>query len=207
MLDFPRVSRLHQILVFVVHCTGIIVLKDHTLWHLFMSLPVNSLMQSAWHVTAYVRMMTPTTQITDDTAFKHTGTLHILWLSMKMDVSTALKLISSKMVKPCLTISPWIQEPICSSFKWRSEEAPPNIHFRELPSHILVPTMHTHCCIPAVHGQCWVQFSQITPVQWTNNELFLDVFPKPVPTLVLCSHVLDLPGWKVPSSWWMPTHS
>ena len=66
-------------------------------------------MQSAWHVTAYVCMMTPTAQITDDTAFKLTGTLHILWFSMTMGVSTALKLISSKMAKPCLTMSPWIQ--------------------------------------------------------------------------------------------------
>ena len=74
-----------------------------------MSLPTNSLMQSAWHVIVYVRMMTPAAQITDDTAFKHTDTLHILWLSMTMDVSTALKLISSKMAKPCLTMSPWIQ--------------------------------------------------------------------------------------------------
>ena len=90
---------------------------------------------------------------------------------------------------------------------WRSEGAPPNIHFHERPSHILVPTMHTHCCIPVVHGQFWVQFSQITPMQWTNQELCLYVFPKPVPPLELCSHVLDLLGWKVPSSWWMPTHS
>ena len=78
-------------------------------YDMFMSLPANSLMQSAWHVTAYVRMMTSTAQITDDTAFKHTGTLHILWLSMTTDMSTALKLISSKMAKPCLTMSPWIQ--------------------------------------------------------------------------------------------------
>ena len=56
---------------------------------------------------------------------------------------------------------------------WRSEGAPPNIHFHERPSHILVPTMHTHCCIPVVHGQFWVQFSQITPMQWTNQELCL----------------------------------
>ena len=34
----------------------------------------------------------------------------------------------------------------------------------------------THCCIPVVRRQCWVQFSQITPVQWTNHELCLDVF-------------------------------
>jgi len=74
-----------------------------------MPLPANSLMQSAWHVTAHVCMTTPTAEITDDTAFKHTGKLYILWLSMKMDVSTALKLISSKMAKPCLTMSPLIQ--------------------------------------------------------------------------------------------------
>jgi len=54
-------------------------------------------------------MMTPAAQTTDDAAFKDTGTLYILWLSMKMDVSTALKLISSKMAKPRLTMSPLIQ--------------------------------------------------------------------------------------------------
>jgi GH43 family beta-xylosidase len=53
-------------------------------------------------------MMTPAAQITDATAFKHTGTLYILWVSMKMDVSTALKLILSKMAKPSLIMSPWI---------------------------------------------------------------------------------------------------
>jgi len=43
---------------------------------------------------------------------------------------------------------------------WRSERAPTNINYCELPSHILVPNTHTHCCIPDVHGQCWVQFHQ-----------------------------------------------
>jgi len=76
---------------------------------MFMPLPANSLMQSAWHVTAHICMVTPAAQITDDTAFKHNGTLYILWLSMKMDVYTALKLILSKMVKPCLILSPLIQ--------------------------------------------------------------------------------------------------
>jgi len=71
-----------------------------------MPVPANSLMQSVWHVTAHVCMMTPTAQITDDIAFKHTGTLYILWLSMKMDVYIAMKLISSKMAKTRLTISP-----------------------------------------------------------------------------------------------------
>ena len=63
-------------------------------------------------------LKTPAAYNIDATAFQHTGTLYILWLSMKMNVSTALKLILSKMVKPCLTTSPWIQEPVCSSFKW-----------------------------------------------------------------------------------------
>jgi len=61
-----------------------------------MSLPANSLM----HVTA---------QNTDATAFQHTGTLYSLWLSMKMDVSTVLQLILSKMVNPCLTVSSQLQ--------------------------------------------------------------------------------------------------
>ena len=76
---------------------------------MFKPLPANSLMQSAWHVTAYVYMMTPAAQNTDATAFKHNGTLYILWFSMKTNVSTALELILSKMVKPCLTMSPQIQ--------------------------------------------------------------------------------------------------
>ena len=101
------VSRLQRIFVLVVCCMGITVLKDHTLWQMFMPLPANSLMQSAGHVTVYV-CMTPAAQVTDDTAFKHAGTLYILWLSMEMGVSTALKLILSKMEKPCLTMSPWI---------------------------------------------------------------------------------------------------
>jgi hypothetical protein len=35
-------------------------------------------------------LMVPAAQNTDATAFQHTGTLYILWLSVKMDVSTAL---------------------------------------------------------------------------------------------------------------------
>ena len=103
-LQFPECSNS----VFVVHCVGIVVLKDRTVRHMFMPLPANSLMQSARLVTAYVHMRTPAAQHTDATAFKHTGTLYILWLSMKMDVYTALKLILSKMVSPCFT-SPQIQ--------------------------------------------------------------------------------------------------
>jgi len=55
-------------------------------------------------------LITPAAQTTDATAFQLTGTLYILWLSMKVDVSNAFKLILSKIVNPCLTMSPWIQE-------------------------------------------------------------------------------------------------
>jgi len=55
-MDFPSVSRLQQILVFVLYCMGITVLKDNTSRHMFLPLPANSLMQSAWHVTAYDRI-------------------------------------------------------------------------------------------------------------------------------------------------------
>ena len=83
---------------------------------MFMPLPANSLMQSAQHVTAYVHiqfgsqsmntiLMTPAVKNIDAKAFQHTGTLYILWLSMKMDVSTALQLILSKMVNPCPNVT------------------------------------------------------------------------------------------------------
>ena len=97
-------------------------------------------------------LLTAAAQNTDATAFQHTDTLYIMWLSMKMDVSTALKLILSKMVNPCLTMSPWIQGPICSSFNdWRSARAPPNISFCELPSHIFLPTMHSHTAVSQLY--------------------------------------------------------
>ena len=79
---------------------------------------------------------------------------------------------------------------------WRSERSPPNINFCELP----------YCCIPVVHRQFWVQFSQVTPVQRINLELYLVGFPKPVPPVALCSHFLNLLDWEAQSSWWMPTH-
>jgi len=55
------------------------------------------------------KLMTPAALNTDATAFQDTDTLHILWLSMRVDVSYALKLILSKMMNPCLTTSPRIQ--------------------------------------------------------------------------------------------------
>jgi len=54
-------------------------------------------------------LMTPAANNADATAFQHTVTLYILWLSMKMDVSTALQPILSKMLNPRLTTSPRIQ--------------------------------------------------------------------------------------------------
>jgi len=52
---------------------------------------------------------TPAAYNIDATAFQHTGTLYILWFSMKKDASNGLQLILSKMVNPCLTMSPRIQ--------------------------------------------------------------------------------------------------
>ena len=74
-------------------------------------------MQSAQHMFTFTFgyqsmntiLTTPAAYNIDATAFQHTGTLYILWLSMKMDVSTALELILSKMLNPCLTMSPRIQ--------------------------------------------------------------------------------------------------
>jgi hypothetical protein len=48
----------------------------------------------------------PAAQNIDATAVQHIGTIYILWLPMKMDVSTAFL---GKMVNPCLTKSPQIQ--------------------------------------------------------------------------------------------------
>jgi GH43 family beta-xylosidase len=55
-------------------------------------------------------LTTPAAENIDATFLQHNGTLYILCLSMKMDVSTALQLILSKMVNPCPTTSSWIQE-------------------------------------------------------------------------------------------------
>jgi hypothetical protein len=45
-------------------------------------------------------LMTPAAENTDATAFHYTGTLYILWLSIKMD---ALKIILRKIVNSHLT--------------------------------------------------------------------------------------------------------
>jgi hypothetical protein len=55
MLNFPYISTLQQLLVFVVHCMGMTVLKDYNSC-VSKPLPANSLMQSARHVTAYVHI-------------------------------------------------------------------------------------------------------------------------------------------------------
>jgi len=166
-----------------------------------MSLPATSLMQSAWHVTAYVHIRfwiskyeynandSCNIEYRCHSLLAYWHTLHFVAVN-KVDVSNELKLILSKIVNPCLTTSPWIA-PLLNDR--RSERAPPNINFSEFPSHFLVPTTHKHCCITVLHGRCWEQFSQITPEQWINLELCLDGFSKPVPPLALCSYVLDLP--------------
>ena len=88
---------------------------------MFIPLPANSLMQSARHVTTYVHIlfgshstntmpMTPAAQNTEATAFQHTGTLYILWFSMKMDVSAALKWNG----KPMSHITTLIWDTFCS---------------------------------------------------------------------------------------------
>ena len=53
-------------------------------------------------------LMTTAAYNADATAFQHAGTIYILWISMKLIRSTALKLILSKIGNPCLTSS-WIQ--------------------------------------------------------------------------------------------------
>jgi hypothetical protein len=107
MLDFPYISRLQQLLVFAVHWMGIAVLKDHTSWQMFMPLPANNLIQSAQHVTAHVHItfwISKYQYNIDDSfsrEYRYHGLpahwrLYILWLSMKMGVSTGLKYILSK---------------------------------------------------------------------------------------------------------------
>jgi len=82
--------------------------------------PTNSLMQSALCVTTNVHSLCWVSKYeynADNScsreyrchilpAYWHT---YILLLSMKVDVSNALKLIFRKIVSPCLTMSPWIQ--------------------------------------------------------------------------------------------------
>ena len=141
-------------------------------------------------------LITPAAQNTDATAFQLTGILYNLWLSMKMDVSNALKLILSKIVNPCLTMSPWIQGAYLFLLSMTEEVQ------EHLQTSIFVNFHHTSCyppcshtlLYPVVHGQCWVQFLQIIPVQWVNLELCLVGFPKPVPPLAPRSHFLDLLG-------------
>ena len=47
---------------------------------------------------------------------------------------------------------------------------------------------NTVSCIPVLHGQYFVQFRWTTSMNWINLELWFVAFPKPVPSLVVCSH-------------------
>jgi len=81
-------------------------------------------------------IMTPAVKNTDATTFQLTGTIYILWLSMKMDVSTALKFNFCNMVNPCLTTSPRIQGTrlLLLSVTEKVKKAHPYINFCELLS-------------------------------------------------------------------------
>ena len=72
-------------------------------------------------------LMTPAVKNTDATTFQLTGTIYILWLLMKMDVSTALKFNFCKMVNPCLTTSPQIQG-TCLLLLSLTEEVKKHLH-------------------------------------------------------------------------------
>ena len=48
-------------------------------------------------------------QNTKATVFQHTGTLYVLWLSLKMNLSTSFQLVLSKIVKPCHIASPRVR--------------------------------------------------------------------------------------------------
>ena len=54
--------------------------------------------------TVITMLLTPAAQNMNATAFQYAGTRYIFWLPMKMEVSTTLQLILSKMVNPCLTM-------------------------------------------------------------------------------------------------------
>ena len=207
-LKFPYRSNSLCLLYAVWGC--ITVLKDHTSWQTFMPLPANSLMKSARQVTAYVHIhfwISKYEYNSDESctiayrchsllAYWHTlrfvavnedGCVHSITAHFEENsepMSHNIGMDSGNRLEPPLN-------------DWRSERAPANINYYEFPTHFLVASMHTHCRNPAVHVQYWVQLSQITPVQWINLKLYFDVFPKPVPPLALCSHILDLPGWKV----------
>jgi hypothetical protein len=60
--------------------------------------------------------MTCAAEKTDATAFNHTDTLSILWLSQKMRISTALHLVMNNTMNPWLFESLWIPKPASTSF-------------------------------------------------------------------------------------------
>ena len=139
-------------------------------------------------------LMTSAGMNTDATAFQHTGTLYILWLSMKMDVSTALQLILSKMVNACITTHHGFREPICSSFKWLKKWK--NTTKQNFWTSIMY--LRTHHAHTLLYPSCtWTMLgtvSHITPMQWINLKWCLVGFPKPVPSLALRSWSARLKG-------------
>jgi len=129
-------------------------------------------------------LMTPAALNTDATAFQHSKTLYFFFFVAVYEYGcTSIPCIISHFEQNGESMSHNVTRDSGNSFgtflnNLRSERAPPYFNFCELPSHIFLPTMHTLCCISAVNGQCWVQFSQITPLQWIKLKLRLVGFPK-----------------------------
>ena len=65
-------------------------------------------------------LVSPAAEKTDATAFHHTDTLCIFWLSQKMGFSTAFQLVLNNMVNPRLTVSLRIPKLVFSSFNKHS---------------------------------------------------------------------------------------
>ena len=76
LLEFPDCSNLCLLYTVSGLLSSRVIPYD-----MFMSLPANSLMQSAWHVTAYVHIMTPAAQITDDSLQAYWHTSHFVALN------------------------------------------------------------------------------------------------------------------------------
>ena len=134
-------------------------------------------------------LITPAAQNTDATAFQLTGILYNLWLSMKMDISNALKLILSKIVNPCLTISPHnftsqchhgFRGPICSSFQWLKKCKSTSKHQFLWTSITYLGTHHalTHCCIQLYKGNVGYSFHKSLKCNGKIINCVLMVFQK-----------------------------
>jgi hypothetical protein len=98
-------------------------------------------------------------------------------------------------------------EPVCYSLKWPRKWKSTSKHqflwnsFKHLGAH------HAHTLLHL--NREWTMLGTV----FTNHSHEMDRiqmvscwFSKTSSTIALCSHVPNLPGWKVQSSWWMPTN-